>query len=143
MQWVKCTERMPDDADKTSVSRDREFTVRWQDEDGNWMVETMTNKTFDKFYIVGEGYEWLEGAFAEEPKPSREEIIATVKETIDDSVPYVAKHKAFLITVDGWTKLAKIAKPHLTELFNALDAVAAGKKLSTEDTTQLLKLLEQ
>jgi len=134
---------MPDDDDKTSVSRDREFAVRWQDEDGNWMIETMTNKTFDKFYIAGEGYEWLEGAFAEEPKPSREEIIATVKETIDKSIPYVAQYRAFLITEDSWTKLATVAKPHLKPLFEALADVAMGKKLTTEETTQLFKSLEQ
>jgi hypothetical protein len=59
---------MPDDNDTLSVSRDREFVVRWRDDDGRWVFELMTNRDFDKFQIGGEGYEWLEDAFETEVK---------------------------------------------------------------------------
>ena len=143
MPWVKCSERMPDINDKTSVSRDYEFVVRWQDEDGNWLIETMTNKTFDKFYIAVEGYEWLEGALEkEEPKPTRQELIELIKETVASSIPYVSKYRAFLISDETWTKLAKAAKPALAPMFDALDKVGEDTKLTNEEIAELYSNLE-
>ncbi len=63
MQWVKCRERMPDDNDKTSIDVDGHAIMRYKIEDGRWYTTTITKKTFEKFYMDYDNYEWLEGAF--------------------------------------------------------------------------------
>ncbi len=57
---------MPSVDDKTSVNKYDQFIGRYQDDEGNWLCELITQKDFDKFYMSGEGYEWLEGAFTKD-----------------------------------------------------------------------------
>lgn len=141
MPWVKCSERMPDISDKTSVDASSCFVVRFPLPDNNWEMGVMREKDFDKFGIPSSDYEWFEGALAEEPKPTRKEIIDIVKETIKGSIPYVIRHHAFLITTDSWNKLARIAAPELMEMFDLLDKVGTGATLTEEEKERALKIL--
>lgn len=142
MPWVKCSERMPDISDKTSVDASNCFVVRFPLPDNNWEIGVMREKDFDKFGIPSSNYEWFEGLLDEEPKPTRQEIVDIVKETIEGSIPYVVRHYAFLITADSWNKLARIAKPELTVMFDLLDKVGTGVAFTEEEKEQALKILE-
>jgi hypothetical protein len=112
---------MPDISDKTSVDASNCFVVRFPLPDNNWEIGVMREKDFDKFGIPSSNYEWFEGLLDEEPKPTRQEIVDVVKETVASAIPYVSKHRAFLISDESWTKLAKVAKPALVPMFDALD----------------------
>lgn len=125
---------MPNDNDKTSISRDGEFIIRFQQEDGSWFSELTTNKAFDKFYINAEGYEWLEGAFTQEQTPSRQEIIDIIREAIHGSIPYITRLNAFMITPESWTKLAVIVDPELENVFKAIDNLMTNTNRTQNDS---------
>jgi len=63
MQWVKFSERFPNENDKTSVSVDDQVIVRGRLADGEWYCESERLDTIREHYDRNGNNEWLEGAF--------------------------------------------------------------------------------
>ena len=67
------------------------------------------------------------------------EAVAAIRRAIDASVPYIAKHSAFLIPQENWNELAAIAYPQVRKLDAAFAKMDRGETLTAEEIREILE----
>jgi len=70
-------------------------------------------------------------------------VIGVIKRTLDNSIPYISQHNAFLITVDDWSELANIAFPHMRKLDALLKKQERGEQLTQKEIEEALRWNEE
>ena len=68
------------------------------------------------------------------------DVTEAIKRMISGSIPYVSKHKAFLITEESWTELAEFVYPRMRLLDEVFAKQRRGEVVSDDELREALEI---
>ncbi len=68
-----------------------------------------------------------------------EQYKIAVKKAVDSSIPYIAKHNAFLISAESWEMLADLADPKVKALGDLFKRRDNGEKFTEEEAKEAIR----